>query len=123
MPDNDDNNTARLIDTRGQVAFGLFPGSVSDINGREADYRTPMGRPAGRLARHFHYKQFQYFGVISDDLLAGCAQPSMAPSINAAAARVLDALGISMVEAAGAGCCGAVRFHLDDQDGARDRRL
>jgi len=46
-------------------------------------------------------------------------QPAMAPSINAAAARVLDALGISMVEAAGAGCCGAVRFHLDDHDGAR----
>jgi glycolate oxidase iron-sulfur subunit len=44
----------------------------------------------------------------------------MAPSINAAAARVLDALGISMVEAAGAGCCGAVRFHLNDQDGGRD---
>lgn len=73
MFDNSDNNTARLIDARGQVAFGLFPGSVADINGREADYRTPMGRPASRFARHFNYKQFQYFGVISDDLLAGCA--------------------------------------------------
>ncbi|ENO84259.1 glycolate oxidase iron-sulfur subunit, partial [Thauera phenylacetica B4P] len=51
--------------------------------------------------------------------LAGCAQPAMAPSINAAAARVLDALGISMVELPGAGCCGAVRFHLDDAEGAR----
>ena len=51
--------------------------------------------------------------------LAGCAQPAMAPSINAATARVLDALGISLVEQPGAGCCGAVRFHLNDQEGGR----
>ena len=52
--------------------------------------------------------------------LAGCVQPSMRPSINAATARVLDKLGISLVEASGAGCCGALRFHLQDQDGGRD---
>ena len=51
--------------------------------------------------------------------LAGCVQPGLAPDINAATARVLDAAGISLVEAARAGCCGAVRFHLDDQEGAR----
>ena len=51
--------------------------------------------------------------------LAGCVQPSMAPDINAAAARVLDRLGITLVEAPKAGCCGAVRFHLNDQDGGR----
>jgi glycolate oxidase iron-sulfur subunit len=51
--------------------------------------------------------------------LAGCAQPAIAPRINAAAARVLDRSGISLVEAGGAGCCGAVRFHLNDQDGGR----
>ena len=50
--------------------------------------------------------------------LAGCVQPSMAPSINAATARVLDRLGISLVEAPGAGCCGAVTFHLNAQDEA-----
>jgi glycolate oxidase iron-sulfur subunit len=48
-------------------------------------------------------------------VLAGCVQPSLAPSINAAAARVLDRLGISLVEAAGAGCCGGVTFHLNYQ--------
>ena len=53
-------------------------------------------------------------------VLAGCVQPSLAPSVNAAAARVLDRLGISLVEAPGAGCCGALRFHLNDQDGGRD---
>jgi glycolate oxidase iron-sulfur subunit len=52
-------------------------------------------------------------------VLRGCVQPSLAPSINAAAARVLDRMGISLVET-GAGCCGALRFHLNDQDGGRD---
>ena len=52
--------------------------------------------------------------------LAGCVQPALAPSINAAAARVLDRFGVSLVEVPGAGCCGAVRFHLDDQEGGRD---
>lgn len=52
--------------------------------------------------------------------LAGCVQPAMAPAINAAAARVLDRLGISLVEASGAGCCGALRFHLNDQKAGLD---
>ena len=52
-------------------------------------------------------------------MLAGCVQPGMSPNINAAAARVLDRLGIATLEADGAGCCGAVRMHLDDHEGAR----
>lgn len=52
-------------------------------------------------------------------VLAGCVQPSLAPDINAAAARLLDRLGISLIEADAAGCCGALRFHLNDQDGGR----
>jgi glycolate oxidase iron-sulfur subunit len=51
--------------------------------------------------------------------LAGCVQSAMAPSINAAAARVLDRIGISLVEIPGAGCCGALRFHLGDQEGGK----
>ena len=51
--------------------------------------------------------------------LAGCAQPAMGPDINPAAARVLDRLGIRLIEAPAAGCCGAMRFHLNDHDGAR----
>lgn len=62
-----------LVNDQGQVALGVFPGTVSRVNGRDADYRTPMGGRANSLARHFHYKQFQYFGIISDELLAGCA--------------------------------------------------
>ena len=53
-------------------------------------------------------------------LLAGCAQPSMYPNINGAAKRVLAALGIRLTEAREAGCCGAVRLHLNDAEGARD---
>ena len=52
-------------------------------------------------------------------MLAGCVQPSMSPNINTATARVLDRLGIALIEADRAGCCGAVRMHLDDHAGAR----
>ena len=52
--------------------------------------------------------------------LAGCVQPALAPNINAATARVLDKLGITLFEAAQAGCCGAVRFHLNDQAAAKN---
>jgi len=44
-------------------------------------------------------------------VLEGCVQPAMAPDINAAAARLLDRLGISLVTASGAGCCGAASHH------------
>ena len=52
--------------------------------------------------------------------LAGCVQPSLAPNINAATARILDRLGIALFEESKAGCCGALRFHLNDQAAARD---
>jgi glycolate oxidase iron-sulfur subunit len=50
-------------------------------------------------------------------VLDGCVQPALAPGINAAAARVLDALGVQLIVAPQAGCCGALRFHLNDQEG------
>jgi glycolate oxidase iron-sulfur subunit len=50
-------------------------------------------------------------------MLEGCVQPSMSPNINSATARVLDAAGIETLTAKKAGCCGAVKFHLNDQDG------
>ncbi len=45
-------------------------------------------------------------------VLAGCVQSAATPGTNAAAARVLDRLGISLVEVPRAGCCGAVDYHL-----------
>jgi glycolate dehydrogenase iron-sulfur subunit len=44
-------------------------------------------------------------------VLAGCVQPAIAPNINVAAARVLDRLGVSLIEAAESGCCGALSQH------------
>jgi glycolate oxidase iron-sulfur subunit len=53
-------------------------------------------------------------------LLEGCVQPALAPSINIATARVLDKIGVSLVPAPGAGCCGALRQHLHAQTAARE---
>ena len=53
-------------------------------------------------------------------MLAGCVQPAMKPNINTATARVLNACGIEVVVPPEAGCCGAVKFHLNDQVGGLD---
>ena len=52
-------------------------------------------------------------------LLVGCVQPAMSPNINRASARVLDAMGVQTLIAPDAGCCGAVKFHLNDQEGGK----
>jgi glycolate oxidase iron-sulfur subunit len=44
-------------------------------------------------------------------VLEGCAQPALAPGINAAATRILDRLGIALIPVIGAGCCGAACHH------------
>ncbi|MFM0174538.1 glycolate oxidase subunit GlcF [Paraburkholderia sediminicola] len=53
-------------------------------------------------------------------MLAGCVQPSMMPNVNIATARVFDALGVEMLIAPDAGCCGAIRLHLGYNDEALD---
>lgn len=50
-------------------------------------------------------------------MLMGCVQPAMMPNVNAATARVLDAAGIQTLVADDAGCCGAIRTHLNDHEG------
>jgi glycolate oxidase iron-sulfur subunit len=45
-------------------------------------------------------------------VLEGCVQPALAPQINLRLERVLDRLGISLIRAHGAGCCGALSQHL-----------
>ena len=72
----------------------------------------PRARPAGSWPAPRHRRKML--------VLAGCVQPALAPSINAAAARVLDRAGISLMEAPGAGCCGGLRFHLNYQEEGRD---
>lgn len=53
-------------------------------------------------------------------VLEACAQPSATPNVNAAAARVLDRLGIQLIAAKEAGCCGAVAHHLSDHNRSYD---
>jgi len=49
-------------------------------------------------------------------ILDGCAQPTLAPEINHATRKVLDALDIELVSFSG--CCGAINQHLSDEEKA-----
>ncbi|MET3136275.1 glycolate oxidase iron-sulfur subunit [Undibacterium sp. GrIS 1.2] len=74
--------------------------------------KVPVAQASGNWPQTQHVRKML--------LLDGCVQPAMSPNINAATARVLDALGVQLIVAAKAGCCGAIRFHLNDQDGGLD---
>ncbi|NML42389.1 glycolate oxidase subunit GlcF [Ramlibacter sp. G-1-2-2] len=87
----------------GQAVRGLLPGVLRD--------KVPPPQRAGAWPRRTHARKML--------LLEGCVQPAMMPNINSATARVLDAAGIQSVVASAAGCCGALKFHLNDQDGGR----
>jgi glycolate oxidase iron-sulfur subunit len=87
----------------GQGLRDLLPQSLRD--------KVPRGGPAGAWPTRQQTRRVL--------LLAGCVQPAMAPNINAATARVLDAAGIQSLVAPGAGCCGALRFHMNDQEGGK----
>ncbi|MFA5522266.1 MAG: glycolate oxidase subunit GlcF [Castellaniella sp.] len=91
----------------GRSVRGLMPASLKD--------KLPEARPAGRLPEN--PGQFPRQVI----LLAGCVQPAMLPSIDGATMRVLAALGIGSRIMPESGCCGAVNFHLDAQDAARDQ--
>ena len=52
--------------------------------------------------------------------LEGCVQPGMLPNINAATKRVLHFLNIDLVSPKSAGCCGALRHHLNDHEGGKN---
>ncbi len=80
--------------------------------GRIFGKAPPAAAPAGPWPAPRHKRRML--------ALAGCVQPALAPAVNAAAARVLDRAGITLVEAPAAGCCGALRFHLNDQAAGRD---
>ena len=74
--------------------------------------KVPEARDAGAWPTRSHARKML--------LLDGCVQPAMSPSINAATARVVDKLGIQLQVAPKAGCCGAIRYHLNDQAGGLD---
>lgn len=85
----------------GQSVRGLLPPKLKA--------KVPAPQDAGLWPTRSHARKVL--------MLAGCVQPSMSPNINAATARVLDAAGIECVLPPAAGCCGAVKFHLNDQSG------
>ena len=87
----------------GQAVRGLLPASLKN--------KVPAAQDAGVWPTRTHARKVL--------MLAGCVQPAMQPNINSATARVLDAAGIEVVLAAKAGCCGAVKFHLNDHDGGK----
>ncbi len=87
----------------GQLLRPLLPHSLQN--------KVPVKRDAGQWPSRTHARKVL--------LLAGCAQPSMAPNIDSATARVLDAAGIQSLVVPKSGCCGAVKFHLNDQDGGK----
>ncbi|OGB00490.1 MAG: glycolate oxidase iron-sulfur subunit [Burkholderiales bacterium RIFCSPHIGHO2_12_FULL_61_11] len=87
----------------GQRVRGLLPAALKS--------KVPARQDAGVWPSAPHPRKML--------MLAGCVQPSMSPNINSATARVLDAAGIQVVLAARAGCCGAVKFHLNDQEGGK----
>ncbi len=81
-------------------------------DGLKAKLPTHIVQPKARPAvRHAHK-------VL---ILEGCVQPGLSPNTNAATARVLDRLGISVTPIAQAGCCGALDYHLDAQAAGLDR--
>ncbi len=63
----------QLIDPAGNVRAGIFPEPVREVNFRDFRLRDPFGRPRGALARRFGFKQFQFLGILSEELVLGCA--------------------------------------------------
>jgi glycolate oxidase iron-sulfur subunit len=89
----------------GQALRPLLPQALQD--------KVPSPQDAGQWPTRQHARKVL--------LLAGCVQPALQPNINRATARVLDAAGIQTVIAPEAGCCGAVKFHLNDQEGGKEQ--
>ena len=87
----------------GQAVRGLLPAALKS--------KVPARQSTGAMPTRSHERKVL--------MLEGCVQPAMSPNINSATARVLDAAGVQVVVAKKAGCCGAVKFHLNDHDGAK----
>jgi glycolate oxidase iron-sulfur subunit len=96
----------------GRLVRPLMPSGIKrkipmHKNKAHAPSTNPHARPSNTHARKML-------------ILEGCVQPGMLPNINSATARVLDALKIQLVSAPNATCCGALRFHLNHQEGGLD---
>jgi glycolate oxidase iron-sulfur subunit len=75
--------------------------------------KVPPPQPPGAWPRAGHARRML--------VLDGCVQQSATPATNAAAARLLDKLGINLLRVPQASCCGAVSQHLGAGDEALAR--
>jgi glycolate oxidase iron-sulfur subunit len=91
----------RLLPGRLRGVAAMAPGTLAarDITETQRVFK-PAGTRRARVA-----------------LLSGCAQPVLAPQINAATIRLLNRLGVEVVIAARS-CCGALPYHLGRQASA-----
>ncbi len=75
-----------------------------------------LAAPSALEKPAIHPAQGQRRGRVA--LLAGCAQQVLDPGINGATIRLLNRLGVEVVVARGAGCCGALTHHMGHHDAA-----
>lgn len=90
-----------------RVALSIGRALRTVLPGRLGAGLPRPAHPPGKRPAHLHARHVL--------MLEGCVQPGLSPNTNAAAARVLDRLGISVQPAPDAGCCGALAYHLDAQ--------
>jgi len=62
-----------LIDENGTPAYGIFNGPVRLINYKDYQLTSPLGKPLGQTRQNFAFKQFQFLGVVSPELILGAA--------------------------------------------------
>jgi len=103
--------TARLLDLLGLErlrrllpGLGLMPGRKRKLRARGLTVGSPGKRSSGlRVA-----------------LLQGCVGNAVAPGITRDAREVLERNGITVVDVAGQGCCGAMHAHSGDRERAAE---
>lgn len=91
------------------LAWPLLPGALKQ---KIPQLQIPLPR-----SQHSHSRKML--------LLQGCAQSVASPNTNIITTNIFNHLGIEMIEAPNAGCCGAVSYHLTAHDEGLDfmRRL
>lgn len=101
----------RVLSSR--TLFGLLFTMARAFSPLLPEHMKPLSRP-GRQDRTWPGGRNERRMLMLD----GCVQPVMAPEINAACARVLQHLNITVLRSAAAGCCGAIAMHAGDQAAA-----
>lgn len=97
----------RLFLPIGQILRPLLPRVLRD--------KVPPRQNPGGVPTQQHTRKML--------ILEGCVQGAATPNTNAAARRVLNTLGISLIAAPKAGCCGALNYHLSEHEaGLNDMR-